>query len=66
MPQAIDQTEALKIVEDYKVRHGHPGTLEAMQAMQEANDHGELTPRERIGFNVAFAGFRRLFYGDEA
>lgn len=57
----MDQTEALAIVEEYKQRHGCPGTLEAMTAMRDDED---LTKRERAGFNVAFNGFRRLFYGD--
>lgn len=62
----MDQNEALNIVEEYKERHGHPGTLEALTAMKEAFEMRELTPRERVAFTTAFNGFRRLFYGDEA
>lgn len=62
----MDTKEALAIVEDYRVRNGHPGTLEALTAMKEAKEAYDLTPRELAGFNVAFAGFRRLFFGGEA
>lgn len=59
----MGQEEALKVVEEYKQLHGHAGTLEALIAMR---DDELLSPRERTGFNVAFNGFRRLFYGDES
>jgi hypothetical protein len=58
----MDNSEALDIIEEYKKAHGLPGTLEALQAMEEDED---LTPRQRAGWNVAMRGFSRLFNGHE-
>jgi hypothetical protein len=57
----MEQSEALDIIEEYKKAHGLPGTLEALEAMEE--DRENLTPRQRIGWNVAMQGFSRLFNG---
>ena len=56
----MNQSEALLICEEYRAEYGHPGLLEAMEAMQDAYERDELETRQRIAFRVAMAGFRRL------
>lgn len=56
--------EAIAVVEAYRVRHGLPGTLEAMIAMQDDEDNHLLTPEESEAYMIVFNGMRDLFWGN--
>lgn len=55
--------DALVEVNAYREGHGLFGTLEALQAMKTDRN---LTHRQMRAFNHVFAGFRKMFEGEDA
>lgn len=59
----LDTGEALIVIEAYKADKGLDGILETLQAMKADPN---LTHHQQRAFNHVFAGFRKLFHGEEA
>jgi hypothetical protein len=57
----VTNDEALAVVKEFQEDRMLPGTLEALETMRD--HYGDLTKREAAAYDIAFAGFRRLFYG---
>jgi len=55
--------DALLEIDAYRADHNCVGTLETLVAMKADRN---LTYRQQRAFNHVFAGFRKLFHGEEA
>jgi len=59
----LDTGEALIVINAYGDDKGHAGILETLEAMKH---DPSLTYHQQAAFNHVFAGFRKLFHGEEA
>lgn len=59
----LDTGEALIVIEAYKADKGLDGILETLEAMKADRN---LTYHQQRAFNHVFAGFRKLFHGEDA